>query len=134
MTIILAALAIPVAALIGLMLMQLLEDVLLPAPTDPRKPDTTEPTPAALAEHAPADPAPAQPVPAQPAPAAEPPPVAGPAPAAVVRALPVSPRPYASGRGRPAGRRSPTCTRVAASGTSPWCSAPRTRHQVTRSA
>ncbi|GAA2822990.1 hypothetical protein GCM10020220_009390 [Nonomuraea rubra] len=112
-TIILAALAIPVAALIGLMLMQLLEDVLLPAPTDSRKPDATEPEPT-------------------PADLAAPAPVA--APPTLVHAVPAPPRPYASGRGRPAGRRSPSCTRVAASGTSPWCSAPRTRHQVTRSA
>ncbi|MGR6913910.1 hypothetical protein ACU635_06615 [[Actinomadura] parvosata] len=162
MTIILAALAIPVAALIGLMLMQLLEDALLPSPADSRKPEAEGDTAVAADVATPADLAgatlaadSAHPADAATAadltptaglaPAADPAPmdegeveagagVAVAAPAAVILSFPAPARPYASGRGRPATRRPSSCAKAAAQKGGPRWPASRPRQPVPRSA
>ncbi|GAA2213882.1 hypothetical protein GCM10009850_093450 [Nonomuraea monospora] len=141
-TIILAALAIPVAALIGLMLMTLLEDALLAPPADSRKPDAADPAPASGPAPEPA-PEPASEL--APEPAFEATLAAAPAPTATADSaepatestaviLPLPARPYASGRGRPATRRPRSCARVTARVDDPRCAASRTRHPLPRSA
>ncbi|NJP94228.1 hypothetical protein HCN51_33140 [Nonomuraea sp. FMUSA5-5] len=140
MTIILAALAIPVAALIGLMLMQLLEDALLPSPADSRKPEAEGDT-AVAATTADLAPTPDLAQASDPAPVVEGKVEAGAgagaavaAPPAVILTFPAPTRPYASGRGRPATRRPSSCAKAAAPKGGPRWPASRPRQAVPRSA
>ncbi|AQZ68215.1 hypothetical protein BKM31_48150 [[Actinomadura] parvosata subsp. kistnae] len=138
MTIILAALAIPVAALIGLMLMQLLEDALLPSPADSRKPEA-EGDAAVAATTADLAPTPDLAQASDPAPVVEgkvevEAGAAVAAPPAVILTFPAPARPYASGRGRPATRRPSSCAKAAAQKGGPRWPASRPRQAVPRSA